>query len=85
MTNRHPARNEPKLMRLYLAHCAIGFALSALFVGLLLTYNVAGLAHLIFNSDVGLLALFLLWFFNGTVFGSVQFAIVVMGQADRPD
>ncbi len=84
---RQPAtpNSEPKLMRLYLAHCAIGFALSAVFVAMLLFFDVAGLGHLIATSDVGLLALFLLWFFNGTVFGSVQFAIVVMGQAGKPD
>ncbi|WP_342071729.1 hypothetical protein [Yoonia algicola] len=74
--------NEPNLMRLYLRHCAIGFGLSAVFVALILWYDVAGLGGLIAGSDVGYLAVFLLWFFNGTVFGSVQFAIVVMSQAD---
>jgi len=74
-------RNEPDLMRLYLRHCAIGFLLSAVFVGLLLWLDVAGLGSLIARSDVGWLAVFLLWYFNGTVFGSVQFAIVVMSQA----
>ena len=69
-------------MPLYLWHCAIGFMLSAVFVALLLVFDVAGLAGLIFGSDVGVLAVFLLWFFNGTVFGSVQFAIVVMTQAE---
>jgi len=74
-------RNEPDLMRLYLRHCAIGFLLSAVFVGLLLWLDVAGLGSLIARSDIGWLAVFLLWYFNGTVFGSVQFAIVVMSQA----
>ena len=75
-------QNEPDLMRLYLRHCAVGFALSAVFVGLILWYNIAGLGSLIAGSDVGWLAVFLLWFFNGTIFGSVQFAIVIMSQAD---
>ncbi|KQI71038.1 hypothetical protein AN191_15165 [Loktanella sp. 5RATIMAR09] len=77
--------NEPDLMRLYLRHCAIGFVLSAVFVAVILWRDVAGLGSLIAGSDVGYLAVFLLWFFNGTVFGSVQFAIVVMSQADDDD
>ena len=77
--------NEPNLMRLYLRHCAIGFALSAVFVGVILWRDVAGLGSLIAGSDIGWLAAFLLWFFHGTVFGSVQFAIVVMSQARDDD
>ena len=77
--------NEPDLMRLYLRHCAIGFALSAVFVALILWRDVAGLGSLIAGSDIGFLAVFLLWFFHGTIFGSVQFAIVVMSQADDDD
>ena len=73
---------EPDLMRLYLRHCAIGFVLSAVFVGLILWFDVVGLRGLVMGSDVGWLAIFLLWFFNGTVFGSVQFAIVLMLDAD---
>lgn len=76
---------EPDLMRLYLLHCAIGFVLSAVFVGLILAYDVVGLRGLVMGSDVGWLAVFLLWFFNGTVFGSVQFAIVLMLDADDDD
>lgn len=76
---------EPDLMRLYLRHCAIGFALSAVFVSLILWYDVVGLRGLVMGSDIGWLAVFLLWFFNGTVFGSVQFAIVIMSQADDDD
>ena len=75
--------NEPNLMWLYLRHCAIGFALSAVFVGLILWYDIAGLGGLVMGSDIGILAAFLLWFFNGTVFGSVQFAIVIMFMSDN--
>ncbi len=80
----HPEK-EPDLMRLYLRHCAFGFALSAVFVALILWRNVAGLGMLIAGSDVGWLAVFLLWFFNGTVFGSVQFAFMIMSQSDDDD
>ncbi|PJI92441.1 hypothetical protein BC777_1292 [Yoonia maricola] len=76
---------EPDLMRLYLRHCAVGFVLSAVFVGMILWFDIVGLRGLVMGSDVGWLAVFLLWFFNGTVFGSVQFAIVVMSQADDDD
>ncbi len=78
-------QNEPNLMRLYLRHCAVGFGLSAVFVALILWRDVAGLGSLIAGSDIGWLAVFLLWFFNGTIFGSVQFAIVIMSQADDDD
>ncbi len=77
--------NEPNLMRLYLCHCAIGFALSAVFVAMLLWRDVAGLGSLIAGSDVGALAVFLLWFFHGTIFGSVQFAIMIMLQSEDSD
>lgn len=74
--------NEPDLMRLYLRHCAIGFVLSAVFVALILWRDVAGLGSLVAGSDIGLLAVFLLWFFHGTIFGSVQFAIMIMLQSE---
>lgn len=76
---------EPDLMRLYVRHCAIGFALSAIFVGLILWFDVVGLRGLVLGSDIGWMAVLLLWFFNGTVFGSVQFAIVIMSQAEDDD
>ncbi|MEL6839165.1 MAG: hypothetical protein AAFP85_07715 [Pseudomonadota bacterium] len=77
--------NEPDLMRLYLRHCAVGFVLSAVFVAMILWFNIANLAHLVFSTDVGYLAVFLLWFFNGTVFGSVQFAVSLMLNAEKDD
>lgn len=74
-------KNEPNRMRFYLRHCAFGFMLSALFGVLLLWRDVAGLGSLVAGSDIGILAVFLLWFFNGTVFCSVQFALATMCQA----
>jgi hypothetical protein len=85
MSNAMKPKPEPDLMRLYLRHCLIGFALSAVFVGLILWFDVVGLRGLIMGSDIGWLAVLLLWFFNGTVFGSVQFAIVIMSQAEDED
>ena len=75
----------PKLIRLYITHVAIGFVLSAVLVGLLLWFNIANLWHLVSTSDVGLLAVFLLWLFNGLVFAGVQFGIAVMNMAEDDD
>jgi hypothetical protein len=77
--------NEPNLMQFYLRHCAFGFMLSAVFVALILWRDVAGIGSLVAGSDMGVLAVFLLWFFNGTIFGSVQFALVIMSQAEDDD
>jgi hypothetical protein len=75
----------PELVRLYIRQVAIGFAIAAAFVVLLLWLNVGNLQHLIFNAPGGWLALFMLFFFNGLVFAGVQFAIAVMSMAERPD
>lgn len=73
----------PKLVRLYIVNVAIGFALAAVFVALLLWFNVAGLGRLVMASDIGLVAVGMLVFFNGIVFGGVQFAISVMRMGGR--
>ncbi|PQO22996.1 hypothetical protein C2I36_10215 [Rhodobacteraceae bacterium WD3A24] len=72
----------PELVRLYIRQVAIGFGIAAVFVALLLGLNVANLRHLVFASSDGLLALFLLFFFNGIVFAGVQFGIAVMRMAE---
>lgn len=68
----------PKLVRLYITHVLIGFALSAVFVAALLYMNVANLWHLISTSDMGWVATIMLFMFNGIVFSGVQFAFVIM-------
>jgi hypothetical protein len=78
-------RPEPDLMVLFLRHCAVGFAGAALFVSVLLTYDVARIGSLVAGSDQGQLAVFLLWVLHGTVFGSVQFAISLMLAARDDD
>lgn len=75
----------PELIKLYLRQCAIGFGIAAVFVALLLSFNVANLWSLVKGSDVGLLAVFMLWFFNGIVFAGVQFSIYVMSMAEKDD
>ena len=75
----------PKLIRLYITNVAIGFALAALFVALLLWFNIANLWHLVTHSDQGWLAVLILWIANGIVFAGVQFAIAVMRMKDDDD
>ncbi|MEM1431356.1 MAG: hypothetical protein AAGG09_18020 [Pseudomonadota bacterium] len=75
----------PKLVRLYIIQTAIGFAISAAFVAMLLFMNVANLWHLVTHTGAGPLAVFLLWLFNGIVFSGVQFGISVMLMAEPED
>lgn len=75
----------PKLIRLYITNVAIGFCIAALFVALLLWFDIAHLRHLIATSDKGGLALAVLWFCNGIVFAGAQFAIAVMRLKDDDD
>lgn len=75
----------PKLIALYIRSIAIGFALAAAFLGILLWQDVAGLRGLIFGSSMGLVAAAMLLVFNGVVFSGVQFAIAVMKLAEPPE
>lgn len=68
----------PKLVRLYIVSGVIGFGVAAVFVSLLLAFDVAGLRHLILASDAGALALAMLVFVHGIVFAGVPFGIAVM-------
>jgi hypothetical protein len=75
----------PDLIKMYIRQSIIGFGLSAVFVALLLYFNVVNLWHLVTHTDVGPLAVFLLWLFNGIVFAGVQFGISIMLMADSND
>jgi hypothetical protein len=75
----------PKIFKFYFLHCAIGFAVSAIFVGALLYFNIANLWHLISTSDIGMMALFVFWVLNGIVFAGVQTAVAVMLMAEKDD
>ena len=72
----------PKLIRLYITHCAIGFAIAALFVAMLLWFDIAGLGGLVANSHSAWLVILMLWVSNGVVFAGVQFGIAVMRMAE---
>ncbi len=73
----------PKLVRLYITHVLIGFALSAVFVAALLAFNIANLWHLISTSDMGWVAALMLFMFNGIVFSGVQFALTIMRMGEE--
>jgi len=75
----------PRLVRLYIRNVLIGFALSAAFVSGLLYTNVGNLWHLISPSDIGWVALLMLFIFNGIVFAGVQFAVAVMRMESDDD
>ncbi|WP_103762398.1 hypothetical protein [Roseovarius confluentis] len=75
----------PKLIRMYIVNVAIGFGLAAVFVGMLLWFDIANLWHLVSHSDKGWLAVLLLWVSNGIVFAGVQFGIAVMRMKDDDD
>jgi len=76
----------PELVRLYIRHVLIGFAISAVFVTGVLYLNIANLWHLVSSSDLGWVAVLMLFMFNGIVFAGVQFAMVIMRMAedDKP-
>ncbi len=78
-------KKTPDLIQLYIKSVAIGFVLSAVFVGLLIGFDVMGLGGLIARSDVGFLAILMIWFFNGLVFSGVQFAFAIMAMSDDDD
>jgi hypothetical protein len=75
----------PKLIKLYIISVAFGFGLSAIFLALLVWQDVAGLRHLLFQSDLGWVAALMMWMMNGVVFAGVQFGIAVMRLAEDPD
>lgn len=75
----------PKLVRLYIRQILVGFGLSAVFVSALLYTNVANLWHLVTSSDIGWIAVAMLFMFNGLVFAGVQFAITIMRMEHEDD
>ncbi|MCF2904530.1 hypothetical protein L0666_05990 [Octadecabacter sp. CECT 8868] len=81
---KHP-NQMPELIKLYIKSCLIGFLASAVFVGLLIGFDVKGLRGLIMGSDIGIVAVMMIWIFNGIVFAGVQFAFAIMSMADDDD
>ena len=80
-----PNQKNPELIKLNIKSCAIGFVLSAIFVALMLGFDVTGLGELVARSDVGFVAVLMMWILNGVVFAGVQLAYVIMSMADDHD
>jgi hypothetical protein len=75
----------PELIKMYIRNVALGFVAAAVFVTMLLWFNVMNLWGLVSSSDAGVLAIFMLWFMNGIVFAGVQFAWAIMAMAEDDD
>lgn len=77
----------PRLVRVYILHTLIGFAISAVFTALVIAYDVVGIGHLVSNVEGGWLAAAVFFILNGIVFSGVQFGIVVMSmdETSPPD
>ncbi|MGB0085360.1 MAG: hypothetical protein WBP94_08330 [Rhodomicrobiaceae bacterium] len=75
----------PELIKLLLRNAAIGFGIAAIFVTLLLLSDTGGVGTLVANSDMGVLAVFMLTFFTGLTFGSVQMGFAVMTAHKQDD
>lgn len=78
-------KQAPDLIKLYIKSCLFGFVLSAVFVALLIWFDVMCLAGLSARSEDAVLAILVMWVLNGIVFAGVQFAIAIMGMADDDD
>lgn len=74
----------PDLIKMYIRHSLIGFGIAAVFVAMLLFFDVANLWTMISHDPSGVLVVFILWFFNGLLFASVQFGYAVMALAEKP-
>lgn len=77
----------PRIVRLYIFHCCIGFTISGVFTAAILSANVANIGHLVTSVDGGMLAAVVFFVLNGIVFAGVQTGIVIMslGDDDDPD
>ena len=75
----------PRLVKMYLVNVAIGFGIAALFMAILLGFDVAGLGHLVMETQQGWIAGLMLFMASGTLFAGVQFALRIMALAEGDD
>ncbi|MEO1538180.1 MAG: hypothetical protein AAFR73_10660 [Pseudomonadota bacterium] len=75
----------PRLIRLYIRECLLGFALGIIFSMALVIFDIARLAPLIDTVLGGWLGFLLFCVFNGIVFAGVQFGITVMRLPRAPE
>lgn len=75
----------PKHIRYLLTHAAIGATAGVCFSALLVCLDVAGLWHLVVETEDGPLAGGIMTMFFVITFGSVQMGRAVMSLTERPD
>lgn len=73
----------PSLGRIILTNLGVGFGLAAVFVALLLVFDIGGLGHLVSVVGDGWLMLVPLWVMFGGLFTCVQ--VIVAGLTDDDD
>ncbi|MDF3605479.1 hypothetical protein PE067_04525 [Paracoccus sp. DMF-8] len=73
----------PRLLRLYLASVAVGFALAICFTLLLIALDVGHLRHLVTHTSGGAIAVAMLVAFHTILFSGVQFGYAVMRLARK--
>lgn len=71
------------LVRLFVVQSLIGFGISTAFVLSLLVFNIGGFATLALRPDTWPFA-FVLWFFVGLTFASVQMGMAIMSLVGDP-
>lgn len=76
----------PFLVRFLVRHAVIGIGVAAVFVALMVAFDVAHLGTLFATSADGPLAIIVLTLALGVTFGSVQmgFAVMLMSDSDEP-
>lgn len=68
----------PRLVRLVIVNWLLGFVVAAVFTGLVIGFDLAGIGHLVMNVEGGWIGALLFFFLNGIVFAGVQVGVVVM-------
>ncbi|MEM9845311.1 MAG: hypothetical protein AAF965_10965 [Pseudomonadota bacterium] len=75
----------PPIGRIVVTNVGVGFVLAAVFVALLLWFNIGGLGHLVSVVGGGWLMLLPLWVMFGGLFTCVQFIIAGLCDDDDDD
>lgn len=75
-----PARlaRLPRIVRFFIFHSLMGFALSAVFTTAAIWFNIANIGYLVTHVSGGTLATGLLFLASGIVFAAVQISIAII-------
>lgn len=75
----------PAHVRFLLVHAGIGVLIALVFAALILWFDIAGIRHLVLNTDEGPLALGVFVVLCAITFGSAQMGIRIMLLGNRPE